>query len=41
MAYKLFNDAGVQAPRCSFAKVTVNGEYLGLYSNVESIGKPS
>lgn len=40
LAYKLFNAAGVQAPRCNFAKVTVNGKYLGLYSNVESIGKP-
>ena len=25
---------------CNFARVTVNGEYLGIYSNVESIGKP-
>ena len=24
----------------NFARVTVNGEYLGIYSNVESIGKP-
>ena len=40
LAYKLFNAAGVQAPRCNFARVTVNGKYLGLYSNVESIGKP-
>lgn len=39
LAYKLFNAAGVQAPRCNFARVTVNGKYLGLYSNVESIGK--
>ncbi len=40
LAYKLFNTAGVQAPRCNFARVTVNGKYLGLYLNVESIGKP-
>lgn len=40
LAYQLFNAAGVQAPRCSFARVTVNGNYLGVYSNVESIGKP-
>lgn len=40
LAYRIFNDAGVAAPRCSLAKVTVNGEYLGIYSNVESIKKP-
>lgn len=39
LAYQLFNAAGVQAPRSNFARVTVNGKYLGLYSNVESIGK--
>lgn len=37
LAYKLFRDSGTVAPRCNFARVTVNGEYLGLYSNVESI----
>ncbi len=40
LAYELFNAAGVKAPRCTYAKVTVNGEYLGIYSNVESIAKP-
>jgi spore coat protein CotH len=40
LAYRLFNAAGVQAPRCGFARVTVNGKYLGIYSNVESVGKP-
>lgn len=40
MTYRLFNAAGVHAPRVSFAKVTVNGKYLGIYSNVESVGKP-
>ncbi len=40
LAYETFNAAGVVAPRCSFAKVTVNGKYLGIYSNVESIAKP-
>lgn len=40
LAYEMFNAAGVKAPRCAFAKVTVNGEYLGIYSNVESIAKP-
>jgi hypothetical protein len=40
LAYRLFNAAGVHAPRVNFARVTVNGEYLGIYSNVESIGQP-
>lgn len=40
LGYGLFRDAGVPASRCSFAHVTVNGEDLGLYSNVESIKKP-
>ncbi len=40
LTYHLFNAAGVHAPRANFARVTVNGEYLGIYSNVESIGKP-
>ncbi|MEX2138321.1 MAG: CotH kinase family protein [Pirellulales bacterium] len=40
LAYRLFNAAGVQASRSNFARLTVNGEYLGIYSNVESIGKP-
>ena len=37
LAYKLFRDSGTHAPRCGFAKVTVNGKYLGIYSNVEAI----
>jgi len=40
MSYALFRKAGVPAPRCNFAKVTVNGVALGIYSNVESIKKP-
>lgn len=40
ITYQLFNAAGVEAPRSNFARVTVNGEYLGLYSHVESITKP-
>lgn len=39
LAYDLFNAVGVQAPRCSFVRVRVNGNDLGLYLNVESIGK--
>ncbi|MGD8863337.1 MAG: CotH kinase family protein [Myxococcales bacterium] len=40
LGYALFADAGVPAPRCNFARVTVNGEYLGVYSHVEAIKKP-
>ena len=40
LTYHLFNNAGIPAPRVSFAKVTVNGEYLGVYCNVESVRDP-
>jgi spore coat protein CotH len=40
LTYQLFTSAGLHAPRCNFARVTVNGTYLGIYSNVESIGTP-
>lgn len=39
VAYMLFERAGVPAPRCGFAHVTVNGEDLGTYTHVESISK--
>ena len=37
LAYRVFREAGVPAPRCNHARVTVNGQYLGTYSHVESI----
>jgi spore coat protein CotH len=40
MGYRFFNASGTFASRCNLAKVTVNGTYLGLYSNVESIKEP-
>ena len=40
MGYAIFNAAGSTAPRCAFAKVTVNGKNLGIYSHVESMRKP-
>ena len=40
MGYALFNAAGSPAPRCAYAKVTVNGVNLGIYSHVESIRNP-
>lgn len=39
LGYGLFRQAGLPAPRCAFAHVTVNGADLGVYSNVESISK--
>ena len=39
LAYEMFRKAGIPAPRCNFARVTVNGEYLGVYSHVESVRK--
>ena len=40
MGYRQFNLIGSPAPRCSFAKVTVNGVNMGIYSHVETIRKP-
>jgi len=37
MGYALFNAAGSPAPRCAYARVTVNGENLGVYSHVERV----
>jgi len=39
MGYALFNAVGSPAPRCAFAKVTVNGKNLGVYSHVETVRK--
>lgn len=40
VGYALFNAIGSPAPRCAYAKVTVNGENLGIYSHVETVRKP-
>ncbi|MBM4014840.1 MAG: hypothetical protein FJ293_07740 [Planctomycetes bacterium] len=40
LTYKLFRDAGLPAPRSNLARVTLNGENLGVYTHVESIRKP-
>ena len=37
LAYEVFADAGLPAPRCSFATVSVNNENLGLYVHLEDI----
>ncbi len=39
MGYSFFRGAGLPAPRCAFAKVTLNGSDLGVYSHVESAKK--
>lgn len=39
IGYWIFREAGVPASRCNYATVTVNGEYLGVYVNVESLKK--
>jgi CotH kinase protein len=39
IAYRLFKKAGVPAPRCNFAHVTVNGQNLGLFTHLDSIKK--
>ena len=39
VAYRLFANANIPAPRCNFAHVTVNDRDLGLYVNVESINR--
>ncbi|HJN76844.1 MAG TPA: CotH kinase family protein [Myxococcota bacterium] len=40
ISYSFFTDASMPAPRCSLAQVTVNGEDLGIYVNVEPIKEP-
>jgi spore coat protein CotH len=40
LAYRVFAAAGVPSSRCTFAHVTVNGEDLGVFTNVEQVGKP-
>ncbi len=37
LAYKVFAQAGVPAPRCNLARVSVNGKALGVYSLVEPV----
>jgi spore coat protein CotH len=39
LTYRYFREAGVPAPRTAAIQVYVNGEYYGLYQNVESIDR--
>ncbi|MCA9535616.1 MAG: CotH kinase family protein [Myxococcales bacterium] len=40
LTYGVMAAAGVPAPRCNYARVTVNGEELGVYTHVDSMNKP-
>lgn len=37
LAYKLYRDMGVPAPRCVHVKLIINGTYYGLYALTENI----
>lgn len=37
LAYLLFADAGVPAPRATHARVVINGEFVGLFALIEQI----
>ena len=37
LAYWMFDQAGVAAPRSTHARVVINGEYLGIYALVEQV----
>lgn len=37
LGYELFRQAGLPASRCSFTTVEVNGQELGVYSNIEAM----
>ena len=40
LVYQFMNDSGVNSPRSNLARITVNGEDLGIYTHVESVRKP-
>lgn len=39
LAYSLFRELGIPAPRTAYAQLYVNGEYMGLYLMVENVDK--
>jgi spore coat protein H len=39
LTYGLFAQAGLPAPRCNFARVSMNGDDMGLYVHVEPVRK--
>ena len=40
LVFQFMNDSGVNSPRSNLARVTLNGENLGIYTHVESVRKP-
>lgn len=40
LTYRVMDAAGVPAPRCNHARVSVNGEDLGVFTHVDSMNKP-
>jgi spore coat protein CotH len=40
LAFLVFEAMGIQSPYTSFARLTVNGEYWGLFALVEPVSKP-
>ncbi len=40
LAFKVFEAMGIPAPQNAFARLTVNGGYIGVYNLVESVSKP-
>jgi len=40
LAFKVFEAMGIAAPQSSFARLTVNGTYWGVYSVIEPVSKP-
>ena len=40
LAFLVFEAMGIAAPRNAFARLTVNGEYWGLFALVEPVSKP-
>ena len=39
LAYSIFRELGIPAPRTAYAQVWVNGEYIGVYLMVENVDK--
>ncbi len=37
LGFAMFNQAGIISPRCNYARVSVNGQYIGLYINLEPV----
>lgn len=40
LAFKVFEAMGIPAPQNAFTRLTVNGEYAGVYDLVEPVSKP-